>query len=91
MSHGHHPLKFDEGRLMQVLKTPVISEKSTLIAKNGSVVTFKVLQDATKYEVIIQANPSVPITPILESGIKLKIPVLDANNEITFELPPWRR
>ncbi len=51
MSHGHHPLKFDEGRLMQVLKAPVISEKSTLVAKNGSVVTFKVLQDATKYEI----------------------------------------
>jgi phage tail protein X len=53
-------------------------------------IAYKFYQDATKYEVIIQANPSVPITPTLESGIKLKIPVLDANNEITFELPPWR-
>ena len=53
-------------------------------------IAYKFYQDSTKYEVIIQANPSVPITLTLESGIKLKIPVLDANNEITFELPPWR-
>lgn len=42
---------FDEGRLMQVLVAPVISEKATMIADGGNVVTFKVLQNATKQEV----------------------------------------
>lgn len=53
-------------------------------------IAYKFYNDATKYEPIIQANPEVKLTPTLESGIKLKIPVLDESNQITFELPPWR-
>ena len=44
-------LKFDEGRLMQVLVAPVVSEKATMIAEKSNAVTFKVLQDATKHEI----------------------------------------
>ncbi len=51
MSHGHHSLQFDEGRLMQVLKAPVVSEKATLVSGAGNTITFRVLQDATKYEI----------------------------------------
>jgi len=51
MSHGSHPTKFDEGRLMQVLVAPIVSEKATMIADKNNVVTFKVLQDSTKYEI----------------------------------------
>ena len=43
--------QFDEGRLMQVLVAPIVSEKATLIAEKSNTVTFKVLQDATKYEI----------------------------------------
>lgn len=53
-------------------------------------IAYKFYKDATKYEVIIQANPSVAIKPALESGINLKIPVLDEDEQISFELPPWR-
>jgi large subunit ribosomal protein L23 len=51
MSHGSHPTKFDEGRLMQVLVAPIVSEKATMIAEKNNVVTFKLLQDSTKYEI----------------------------------------
>jgi large subunit ribosomal protein L23 len=51
MSHGPNLSKFDEGRLMQVLVAPIVSEKATMIAEKGNSVTFKVLQDATKYEI----------------------------------------
>ena len=44
-------LKFDEGRLMQVLVAPIVSEKATMIADKTNAVTFKVLQDATKFEI----------------------------------------
>jgi len=44
-------LKFDEGRLMQVLVAPIVSEKATMVAEKANVVTFKVLQDATKPEI----------------------------------------
>ncbi|CAN5423212.1 50S ribosomal protein L23 [soil metagenome] len=44
-------LKFDEGRLMQVLVAPIVSEKATMVADKTNAVTFKVLQDATKPEI----------------------------------------
>ena len=51
MSHGPNLSKFNEGRLMQVLVAPIVSEKATMVAEKSNVVTFKVLQDATKYEI----------------------------------------
>ena len=51
MSHGTQPSKFDEGRLMQVLVAPIVSEKATMVAEKSNAVTFKVLQDATKPEI----------------------------------------
>lgn len=43
------------------------------------------------YEEIIKANPTIKITPILPSGIKLKIPVLEESETIKFDLPPWKK
>jgi len=43
--------KFDEGRLMQVLVEPIVSEKATMVAEKSNSVTFKVLQNATKFEI----------------------------------------
>ncbi|MEY2781186.1 MAG: hypothetical protein RL307_890 [Pseudomonadota bacterium] len=43
--------RFDEGRLMQVLVSPIVSEKVTFVAEKTNAVTFKVLQDATKPEI----------------------------------------
>ena len=51
MSAVNAQTKFDEGRLMQVLVAPIVSEKATMIAEKSNSVTFKVLQDATKYEI----------------------------------------
>jgi len=42
---------YDEGRLMQVLVAPIVSEKATHVADKSNSVTFKVLQDATKPEI----------------------------------------
>ena len=42
---------FDEGRLMQVLVAPIVSEKATMVGDKSNAVTFKVLQDATKPEI----------------------------------------
>ncbi len=44
-------LKFDEGRLMQVLVAPIVSEKATMVADKTNAVVFKVLQNATKPEI----------------------------------------
>ena len=51
MSAVNNKSKFNEGRLMQVLVAPLVSEKATMIAEKSNAVTFKVLQDATKPEI----------------------------------------
>lgn len=43
--------KFDEGRLMQVLLAPIVSEKATMVADRTNGATFRVIQDATKPEI----------------------------------------
>ena len=53
-------------------------------------ISYKYYNDSTLYETIILANPDVAITPILEAGIKLKIPVIETIDEVTTDLPPWR-
>ena len=44
-------VKFNEGRLAQVLVAPIVSEKGTMIAEKNNQVLFKVLRDATKPEI----------------------------------------
>lgn len=44
-------IKYDEGRLSQVLVAPIISEKATRIGERQNQVLFKVLRDATKPEI----------------------------------------
>jgi large subunit ribosomal protein L23 len=44
-------VQFDEGRLMQVLIAPIVSEKATMVADKNNTVLFKVLQDTTKPEI----------------------------------------
>lgn len=51
MSTASKTVKFDEGRLAQVLVAPIISEKATRIAEKQNQVLFKVLRDATKPEI----------------------------------------
>ena len=43
--------KYDEGRLMQVLVAPIVSEKATMAAEKSNAVLFKVLRDASKPEI----------------------------------------
>nr|DAK09400.1 MAG TPA: tail protein [Caudoviricetes sp.] len=54
-------------------------------------ISQKYYSNPNLYEEIIKANPEVPIEPVLEAGIKLKIPVLEESETIQFELPPWKK
>ena len=46
--------------------------------------------DAHRYLPIVQANPHVPITAILPSGLTLAIPILEPMTSAQ-DLPPWMR
>ncbi len=51
MSANATQKRFNEDRLMQVLVSPIVSEKATAVAEKNNQVLFKVLQDATKPEI----------------------------------------
>lgn len=51
----------------------------------------KAYGDATKITPIIEANPGVPKTPVLPSGITLYVPLMDVETVDTNLLPPWKR
>jgi len=74
MSAVNSKTKFDEGRLMQVLVAPIVSEKATMIADKTNAVTFKVLQDATKYEIkaAVQLMFKVDVQSVAVLNIKGK-------------------
>ena len=74
MSKVNAQTKFDEGRLMQVLVAPIVSEKATMIAEKSNSVTFKVLQDATKYEIkaAVQLMFKVDVKAVAVVNIKGK-------------------
>jgi len=66
--------KSNEGRLMQVLVAPIVSEKATMIADKTNAVTFKVLQDATKFEIkaAVQLMFKVDVQSVAVLNIKGK-------------------
>ncbi len=53
-------------------------------------ISYKFYKTPFLYEKIIKANPNIPIKPILDAGIELKIPVIQESETIKFELPPWK-
>lgn len=54
-------------------------------------IAYKYYKNPALYEEIIKANPEVKVTPLFDSGIKLKIPVLEESETIKFETPPWKK
>ena len=76
--------KFDEGRLMAVLVAPVVSEKATMVAEKSNVVTFKVLQDATKPEIkaAVELLFSVEVTGVSVVNTKGKVKRIGRRNNV---------
>ncbi len=71
-----------------------MTEYYTYITRDGDrwdMISQKYYNTPNLYEEIIKANPEIPIEPVLDAGIKLKIPVLEESETIQFELPPWKK
>jgi phage tail protein X len=52
---------------------------------------WRYYRDATGYERIMAANPTVDRAPVLACGIRLLIPVIETPDTLTEDLPPWKR
>lgn len=65
--------------------TPATAEFYEYITKQSDrwdSIAWQFYTNATLYEPIIRANPQISIEPTLQSGIKMKIPVIDQQNTI---------
>jgi len=66
------------------------------VTKQGDrwdIIAFNAYGDATLINGIIEANPSIVISPIIEQGTRVIIPILE-QGEIQIDselLPPWKR
>ena len=54
-------------------------------------IAYEYYNNALLYEQIIKANPDIEITPVLKEGIQIKVPVIQEETTIKFELPPWKQ
>ncbi len=68
-------------------------EHKTIAGERWDQLAYRYYGSATLYEPIIRANPYVAITPILDAGITLRIPLLEQDEfeEELGDLPPWRQ
>lgn len=70
-----------------------MSEFRLYTTKDGDrwdLIAYKHYGDVNKMDTIISANPFVPITPTLEAGITIKLPIIeDLKQSTTEDLPPW--
>lgn len=67
--------KIDEGRLMAILLSPVVSEKATLVAEKANTVMFRVMQDATKPEIkaAVELLFGVEVVGVSVANVKGKV------------------
>ena len=67
--------KYDEGRLMQVLVAPIVSEKATQAAEQSNAVLFKVLRDASKPEIkaAVELLFKVEVEAVQVANVKGKV------------------
>jgi phage tail protein X len=66
------------------------------VAKQGDrwdTIAFKAYGDATLINGLIEANPTIIISPILETGTRVIVPILEQGEiQINSELlPPWKQ
>ncbi len=66
---------FSEGRLLQVLLAPQISEKATFLAEKNEQIVFKVSSDATKPEVkaAVEMLFKVQVSDVRVANVKGKV------------------
>ena len=66
----------------------------TYVTKDGDrwdLIAYEMYGDALKYEPIIRENRHVPIRPVLDGGIELRIPIQATATLNEAQLPPWKR
>ncbi len=72
------------------MSAPQFIQHVTCAGERWDLLAFQYYGDPTNYEVIIMANPLVPIEPVFEAGIVIAIPIIQQQSVLTIDLPPWK-
>lgn len=62
----------------------------TTEGERWDLLAYRYYGNALLYERIVAANPHVPLTPTLPSGLTLSIPLIE-QQDLSEDLPPWLR
>jgi phage tail protein X len=62
----------------------------TYAGERWDLLAWQYYGDPTKFSIIIMANAGVPIEPVFEGGVALAIPIIQQQNILTIDLPPWK-
>ena len=63
----------------------------TTAGERWDLIAWTFYGDASLYQYIIMANPTVAIVPELSPGTTLTIPIIAISQTPSTPLPPWRR
>lgn len=66
-------------------------EHITTEGERWDLLAWRYYRDPMGYERIMAANPGVSRDPVLTGGVRLLIPVIEAPDTLTEDLPPWKR
>ncbi|MBF6569061.1 MAG: tail protein X [Candidatus Binataceae bacterium] len=66
-------------------------EHTTIAGERWDLIAWAYYGDPTLYLPIVMANPGIPIEPVFEAGLQLKIPIIQVSPIATADLPPWKR
>jgi phage tail protein X len=62
----------------------------TRAGERWDLIAWQYYGDATQYSGIIMANPAVPIVPVFEAGVAIRIPLIASSALLGAGLPPWK-
>jgi phage tail protein X len=65
----------------------------TLQGERWDLISYKMYGSMTGISTLIEANPNVPIDPVIPDGTILIVPIIEDTelNIITTNLPPWKK
>jgi phage tail protein X len=66
----------------------------TIEGDRWDLIAFKAYGDATKFNLLLEANKPLAINKTLPAGLKINIPILEDQNAGSVQaelLPPWKR
>jgi nucleoid-associated protein YgaU len=62
---------------------------TTVEGERWDSIAAKYYGDAALFQVIANANESIPMTAVLPVGLVLMIPIIERIDAVTLEVPPW--